>query len=106
MKPGSCAFPCYGIVTVVLDPANGYIVEPDENGCVEGVMAIRQPWPGIARMCLGDHSHYLTVYLKPYSAVLLLILIHIHPPPHLFPKLISQLVKEGLKRLEAGKAAL
>jgi len=67
MKPGSCAFPCYGIDAVVLDPANGKIVEPDENGCVEGVMAVRQPWPGIARTCLDDHSRYLTVYLKPFE---------------------------------------
>jgi len=67
MKPGSCTFPCYGIDTVVLDPANGNIAEPDGNGCVEGVLAVRQPWPGIARTCLGDHSRYLTVYLKPYE---------------------------------------
>jgi len=67
MKPGSCTLPCYGIDTVVLDPANGNIVEPDENGCVEGVLAVRQPWPGMARTCLGDHSRYLTVYLKPYE---------------------------------------
>ena len=67
MKPGSCTYPCYGIDTVVLDPTNGNIVEPDENGCVEGVLAIRQPWPGIARTCLGDHSRYLTIYLKPYE---------------------------------------
>jgi len=67
MKPGSCTLPCYGIDTVVLDPTNGNIVEPDENGCVEGVLAVRQPWPGMARTCLGDHSRYLTVYLKPYE---------------------------------------
>jgi acetyl-CoA synthetase len=67
MKPGSCTLPCYGIDTVVLDPGNGNIVEPDENGSVEGVLAVRQPWPGMARTCLGDHSRYLTVYLKPYE---------------------------------------
>jgi acetyl-CoA synthetase len=33
---------------------------------VEGVLAIRQPWPGMARTCLGDHERYMTVYLKPY----------------------------------------
>lgn len=67
MKPGSCTLPCYGIDTVVLDPGNGNIAEPDENGCVEGVLAVRQPWPGMARTCLGDHSRYLTVYFKPYE---------------------------------------
>ncbi|KAL3944553.1 MAG: hypothetical protein SGBAC_001373 [Bacillariaceae sp.] len=66
MKPGSCTLPFFGIDAVVLDPADGHVVEPDENGKVEGVMAIRQPWPGIARTCLGDHARYKTVYLKPY----------------------------------------
>jgi acetyl-CoA synthetase len=66
MKPGSCTLPFYGVDAVVLDPSDGHIVEPDENGHVEGVMAIRQPWPGMARTCLGDHARYMTVYLKPY----------------------------------------
>jgi acetyl-CoA synthetase len=67
MKPGSCTLPFFGIDAVVLDPADGHVVEPDENGCVEGVMALRQPWPGMARTCLGDHARYMTVYLKPYK---------------------------------------
>jgi len=67
MKPGSCTLPCYGIDTVVLDPASGKVMEPDENGITEGVLAIRQPWPGMARTCLGAHGRYLSVYLKPYE---------------------------------------
>lgn len=63
MKPGSCTLPTYGIDTVVLDPKTGK--ELEGNG-VEGVLAIRQPWPGITRSCLGDHERYLTVYMKPY----------------------------------------
>lgn len=67
MKPGSCTFPFYGVDTVVLDPQTGKIVEePDEHGNFEGVMAIRQPWPGMARTCLGHHERYLTEYFKPY----------------------------------------
>eukprot|EP00429_Kryptoperidinium_foliaceum_P011411 CAMPEP_0176004490 /NCGR_PEP_ID=MMETSP0120_2-20121206/1720_1 /TAXON_ID=160619 /ORGANISM="Kryptoperidinium foliaceum, Strain CCMP 1326" /LENGTH=661 /DNA_ID=CAMNT_0017337173 /DNA_START=118 /DNA_END=2103 /DNA_ORIENTATION=- len=67
MKPGSCTFPFYGVDTVVLDPQTGKeLTEPDEHGNFEGVMAIRQPWPGMARTCLGDHERYLTVYFKPY----------------------------------------
>jgi len=63
MKPGSCTLPFYGIDTVVLDPSTGQEIEG--NG-VEGVLAIKQPWPGITRTCLGDHERYLTVYMKPY----------------------------------------
>ena len=67
MKPGSCTLPFYGIDTVVLDPQTGKeIFELDEHGHTEGVMALKQPWPGMARTCLGDHQRYLTVYFKPY----------------------------------------
>ncbi|KAL7433191.1 hypothetical protein ACHAXM_003449 [Skeletonema potamos] len=63
MKPGSCALPLYGIDTVVLDAVTGEIVEGDD---VNGVLAIRSPWPGMARTCLGDHERYLSTYFKPY----------------------------------------
>lgn len=63
MKPGSCTLPFFGIDTVVLDPQTGKEIEG--NG-VEGVLAIKQPWPGMTRTCLGDHERYLTVYMKPY----------------------------------------
>ena len=63
MKPGSCTLPSYGIDTVVLDASTGEVVEGND---VEGVLAIRQPWPGMARTCLGDHQRYLSTYLNPY----------------------------------------
>ena len=63
MKPGSCTLPLYGIDTVVLDPMSGEIVEGND---VEGVLAIRSPWPGMARTCLGDHERYLSTYFKNY----------------------------------------
>ena len=82
MKPGSCTLPCYGIDAVVLDPVSGHVLgEEAPNGAngddedddarttkedIEGVLAIRQPWPGMARTCLGDHKRYMTTYLKPY----------------------------------------
>lgn len=63
MKPGSCTLPMYGIDTVILDPQSGEVMEGND---VNGVLAIRQPWPGIARTCLGDHERYTATYLKPY----------------------------------------
>mmetsp|Transcript_1765 Transcript_1765/g.3135 ORF Transcript_1765/g.3135 Transcript_1765/m.3135 type:complete len:730 (-) Transcript_1765:636-2825(-) len=63
MKPGSCTLPFYGIETVVLDAATGKEMEGND---VEGVLAIKQPWPGMTRTVLGDHERYLTVYMKPY----------------------------------------
>jgi acetyl-CoA synthetase len=66
MKPGSCALPMFGIDAVVLDPVDGHVLGDDDDPEAEGVLAIRQPWPGMARTCLGDHERYMTVYLKPY----------------------------------------
>lgn len=63
MKPGSCTLPMFGIDTGVLDPVDGHVVEGNE---AEGVLAIRQPWPGMARTCLGDHERYMVIYFKPY----------------------------------------
>jgi len=63
MKPGSCTLPMYGIDTVVLDATTGVILEEND---IEGVLAIRQPWPGMARTCLGDHRRYMSTYLDPY----------------------------------------
>jgi len=66
MKPGSCTLPFYGIDTVVLDPFDGHVIEHKEGEETEGVLAIRQPWPGMARTCLGDHQRYLSTYMQPY----------------------------------------
>ena len=63
MKPGSCTFPMYGIDAVVLDPVTGDVLEDND---VEGVLAVRQPWPGMARTCLGDHERFLQTYLRAY----------------------------------------
>mmetsp|Transcript_8150 Transcript_8150/g.14775 ORF Transcript_8150/g.14775 Transcript_8150/m.14775 type:complete len:659 (+) Transcript_8150:2-1978(+) len=63
MKPGSCTLPHFGIETVVLDAQTGKEIEGND---VSGVLAIKQPWPGITRTCLGDHERYLNVYMKPY----------------------------------------
>ena len=68
MKPGSCTLPSYGIDSVVLDSMTGQpVTERDENGKLSGVMAIRQPWPGMARTCLYDHNRYLKTYLHVYK---------------------------------------
>lgn len=66
MKPGSCTLPFYGIDTVVLDSVSGNPIEADSTTTATGVMAIRQPWPGMARTCLGDHERFMLTYLKPY----------------------------------------
>ena len=44
MKPGSCAFPYFGIDFAIVDPVSGK--EVLGNG-VEGVLCIKQPWPAL-----------------------------------------------------------
>lgn len=56
----------YGIEPVILDATTGREVDQPSGQAVEGVLAIRRPWPGMARSCLGDHPRFETVYLKPY----------------------------------------
>lgn len=63
MKPGSATFPLFGIDVAVLDPSTGK--ELVGNG-IEGVLAIKQPWPGLARSILGDHQRYKQSYLSTY----------------------------------------
>jgi acetyl-CoA synthetase len=69
MKPGSCTLPFYGIDAVVLDPQTGQelcTAGDVTTEAINGVLAIKQPWPGMARTCLGDHHRYLQVYMQPY----------------------------------------
>ncbi|KAL7525272.1 hypothetical protein ACHAWF_001287, partial [Thalassiosira exigua] len=66
MKSGPCTLPCYGIEVVILDAATGKEIETSP---AEGVLAIKQPWPGMARTCLGDHqSHTPRVLLRRLTA--------------------------------------
>ena len=67
MKPGSCTYPMYGIDPVIVDPVTGHeVTDFDEDGNRKGVLVVKQPWPGMARTCLGDHERYLQTYFKPY----------------------------------------
>lgn len=60
-KPGSATVPFFGIEPVILDTTSG--VELEGNN-VEGVLALRNPWPSIARTVYRDHKRYLETYMK------------------------------------------
>jgi acetyl-CoA synthetase len=61
LKPGSCAFPFFGIEPVLLNEHN-----QDLSGPAEGVLAIKRSWPGQARTLYGDHQRFLETYFKPF----------------------------------------
>lgn len=63
MKPGAAGFPFFGINPVIIDPVSG---EEITKRPAEGVLAIKQPWPSMARNIYGDYQRFLDTYLKPY----------------------------------------
>ena len=60
IKPGSCAFPFFGVDPVILDDAGQPVKYPNE----EGVLCIRRPWPGMARTVFGDHERFKDTYFS------------------------------------------
>jgi len=65
-KPGSATLPFFGIELAVLDAKTGKELEGNN---VEGVLCVKQPWPGMARTVFGDHQRYMDVYLRPYKGM-------------------------------------
>ncbi|EJU01370.1 acetate--CoA ligase [Dacryopinax primogenitus] len=63
-KPGSATVPFFGIEAVILDAESGKLLEGNN---VEGVLALKAPWPSIARTVFEDHKRYLETYMKPYK---------------------------------------
>ncbi|UZD91668.1 acetate--CoA ligase [Cognatishimia activa] len=63
-KPGSAMKPFFGIEPVVLEPASGDEIEG--NG-VEGVLCIKDSWPGQMRTVWGDHERFMQTYFADYK---------------------------------------
>ena len=57
-KPGAARQPIPGIVPVLLDRQGQEL-----SGATEGLLAIKYPWPSMARTIAGDHALYCTTYL-------------------------------------------
>lgn len=55
-KPGSAGEPIPGIYPVLLE------THITEDGQTEGKLALKMPWPAMARTILGDHPRYLQQY--------------------------------------------
>ncbi len=63
LKPGSASLPFFGIEPLILDPTSG---EELKGPNVEGILAIKSPWPSIARTIWKNYDRFLDTYLKPY----------------------------------------
>ncbi len=61
-KPTFATKPMIGIQPVLLDNNGNEILDSNTNG----ILAIKYPWPSIARTIYGDHDRYKNVYFSPY----------------------------------------
>lgn len=63
LKPGSATRPLFGIDADVVND-NGESTKVGE----EGLLVIKQPWPGMARTILGDDERYKSVYWSRFES--------------------------------------
>ena len=61
LKPGSAAFPFFGVKPEVVD-AGGVVLE----GACEGNLVIADSWPGQMRTVYGDHERFMQTYFATY----------------------------------------
>ena len=63
-KPGAAMKPFFGVQPVVLDPTSG---EEITTRPAEGVLAIKDSWPGQMRTVWGDHERFEATYFQQYK---------------------------------------
>ena len=64
MKPGSAMKPFFGIEPVILEPTTG---EEIKGNPAEGVLCIKDSWPGQMRTVFGDHERFQQTYFSDYK---------------------------------------
>ena len=64
LKPGSATRPFFGIEPIIVDN-NGNILE----GACEGILCIKDSWPGQMRTVYGDHQRFIDTYFKSYPGL-------------------------------------
>ncbi|RPB05564.1 acetate--CoA ligase [Choiromyces venosus 120613-1] len=63
-KPGSATLPFFGIEPAIIDPVSGDELHGND---VEGVLAIKKPWPSMARTVWASHQRFMDTYLNVYK---------------------------------------
>ncbi len=63
-KPGSATLPFFGVQPVILDATSGKEITTTE---AEGVLCIKDSWPGQMRTCWGDHERFVKTYFSDYK---------------------------------------
>jgi len=63
-KPGAAMKPFFGVQPIVLDPQSG---EEIHTSPTEGVLALKDSWPGQMRTVWGDHERFEKTYFSDYK---------------------------------------
>ena len=63
LKPGAASKPFFGVQPVLLDQDGNEITA---DGAIEGVLAMKTPWPGMMRTLFGDHKRFHEAYFAMY----------------------------------------
>lgn len=62
-KPGSATRPFFGVIPVILDAEGNELTETE----AEGVLCIRDSWPGQMRTVFGDHERFVSTYFETFK---------------------------------------
>ncbi|MDX5383033.1 MAG: acetate--CoA ligase [Rhodobacterales bacterium] len=63
-KPGSATLPFFGVQPVILDPQTGVEIT---TTAAEGVLCLKDSWPGQMRTVWGDHERFEKTYFSDYK---------------------------------------
>ncbi len=63
-KPGSATLPFFGVQPVVLEPESGKEIT---ETVAEGVLCLKDSWPGQMRTVWGDHDRFEATYFQQYK---------------------------------------
>ena len=63
-KPGSATLPFFGVQPVILDATTGEEITTIE---AEGVLCLKDSWPGQMRTVWGDHERFQETYFQQYK---------------------------------------
>ncbi|SLN29442.1 Acetyl-coenzyme A synthetase [Roseovarius gaetbuli] len=61
-KPGSATKPFFGVTPVILDDQGNEL-----SGATEGVLCIKDSWPGQMRTVWGDHARFVSTYFEMFK---------------------------------------
>ncbi len=63
-KPGSATVPFFGVQPVILDATTGKEIN---ETVAEGVLCMKDSWPGQMRSVFGDHDRFVKTYFSDYK---------------------------------------